>query len=360
MTRAAFLHPGPETALLPAARPIYADLAARGLAHRWAMHHRSSQAFALNLFAPLDPGGIRAIFGLIGLPVLDVDEPVFEYSDETDRLAEARPASPHRTQVDVLLRGVADTGERVAALIEVKFTEMDFGHCSAYTNPVNPHRDVCRSAGLFGGRPDECFQLANHGTGRRRYDQYLDAIPVIQPHGINDDGGCIVRKGRNQPMRNLALAHLMLAEGDADQSAYVLCAPAGHSTIWRRFAEVQAAFPDTPGRITRPLAAEQVAVLQPDGGAALAAHYPPPALKADITRASDAGVTEEGSREGKFWRILGKDYDDMTPDEREFAQGVRLLTPPGAIAVNGFALPGPQEWSEDDLAEFAREWGLNM
>ena len=359
MTRVPLLHAGPDAALLPAARPIYADLATRGLAHRWAMHHRSSQAFALNLFAPLDADGIRAIFRLIGLPALTVDEPVFEYSDEADRLAEARPASPHRTQVDVLLRGIADTGKRLAALIEVKFTEMDFGHCSAYANPTNPHRDVCCSPGLFGDRPDECFQLANHGTGRRRYEHYLNSIPVIQPRGSDDNGGCIVRQGRNQPMRNLALAQLMLAEGDADQCAYVLCAPAAHATIWRRFAEVQAAFPDTPGRVTRALAAEQVAVLQPDGGAALTAHYPPPALTAEIARASREDVTEKGPKEGKFWRILGKHYDDMTPDEREFALRVRLMTPPGAIAVNGFALPGPREWSEDDLAEFAGELGLN-
>ena len=78
-------------------------------------------------------------------------------------------------------------------------------------------------------------------------------------------------------MRNLALAHLTLAEGEADQSAYVLCAPAGHATIWRRFAEVQAAFPDTQaasrGR------SPQNAALQPDGGSALTAHYPPPGLQ---------------------------------------------------------------------------------
>jgi hypothetical protein len=266
------------------AQPVYGDLLAQGLAHRWAMHHRSSQAFALNLFAPLEPAGLRTVLRLVGLPAREVDEPVFEHSDEGDRLGEARAASPHRTQVDILLRGVADTGERLAALIEVKFTEIDFGHCSAYTNPANTHLQVCRSPGLFGGRPDQCFQLANHGAGRRRYDEYLDGIPVIQPHGIEDDGGCIVRRGRSQPMRNLALAHLMLAEGEADQAAYVLCAPSGHRTIWRRFAEVQAAFPDTPERITRPLSAEQVAAQQPDGGAAFTAHYPPPALEVAIAR----------------------------------------------------------------------------
>lgn len=268
------LHAGPDEALLPAARPVFADLSARGLAHRWAMHRRSSQAFALNLFAPLEAPGIKAVFALIGMSVAEVDAPTFEYSDPLDRLAEARPASPHRTQVDVLLRGTASDGSAPCiALVEVKFTEIDFGDCSAYENPANPHLDVCRTAGLFGGSPEHCFQLANHGDGRRCYDRYLANIPIVQPAGRRDDGGCLVRRGKNQPMRNLALAHLLLDEAEADRVAYVLCAPERHATIWRRFAEIRDMFPDTSRRTIRPLTAEQVAEIQPDEGAAFAQHY---------------------------------------------------------------------------------------
>lgn len=71
-------------------------------------------------------------------------------------------------------------------------------------------------------------------------------------------------------------------------------------------------------------------------------------------------MNEKPPRDGKFWRILGKDYDDVTPDERKFAQQVRLLTPPGAVAANGFPLTRPGEWSEDDFAGVAREWELNI
>ena len=282
-------HSGPDTALLPAARPVYEQLVAAGLAHRYAMHRRSSQAFGLNLFAPLQPEGIRAVLGRIGLPADDVDAPIFEYVDETDRLAESNADRPHQTQVDVMLRGRTATGERLVALIEVKFTETDFGHCSAYASPANPHPEVCRSAGLFGNGPEQCFQLTSHGTGRRQYDRYLAATPVVAPQGLADSGGCLVRESLNQPMRNLALAQVLLAEGHADRVAYVLCAPSGHLTIWRRFAELRAAFPNTTDRTIRPLTAEVVAAFHPDAGAAVAGRYPAPALQLPAATESPQG-----------------------------------------------------------------------
>lgn len=268
------LHAGIDEALLPEARPVFADLKARGLLHRWALHHRSSQAFALNLFAPLDDRGRRAAFALVGLSASAPVTIDYEYSDPEDRLGETGPKSRHRTQVDVVMRGTSAEGERVVALIEVKFTEADFGHCSAYENPANNRRDVCCSAGLFGGQPDVCFQLADHGNGRRTYHDLLSGVPVNQPSGQQDSGGCLVRESLSQPMRSLALAHLVLEAKEADRVAYVLCAPASHPTIWRRFAELQAAFPDPGARTIRALTAEQVAGLHNDGGAAMAALYP--------------------------------------------------------------------------------------
>ena len=124
----------------PAARPVLLDLAARDLAHRWVLHVRSSQAFALNLFAPLDEAGLRRVLGYLGHQVLRTDPPEFEYSDDSDRLGESSQRNRHQTQVDVVLRGTGASGERVVALIEVKFTEIDFSGCSAYDNPANPAR----------------------------------------------------------------------------------------------------------------------------------------------------------------------------------------------------------------------------
>jgi len=112
------VHANAESALLPPARPVLDDLLARGLAHRWVLHVRSSQALALNLFAPLDEEGIRRVFEQLGHWVGQVEAPEFEYSDPTDRLGESSPRGHHQTQVDVVLRGTSPSGARVVALIE--------------------------------------------------------------------------------------------------------------------------------------------------------------------------------------------------------------------------------------------------
>ncbi|MGH3848534.1 MAG: PGN_0703 family putative restriction endonuclease, partial [Pseudonocardiaceae bacterium] len=169
------LYRSAEEAFLPEALGEYQNLQERGVTHRWVLAAHSSQAFALNLFAPLDAESRRGVFGLLGTDVASVDRFVFEWSDEADRLGEGSSRSRHLTQVDVLLRGTTTDGERVVALIEVKLTESDFGWCSAYENPSNPKREVCRRDGLFGGEPDGCFQIAYHGNGHRRDLQYIQS-----------------------------------------------------------------------------------------------------------------------------------------------------------------------------------------
>lgn len=260
-------------AVLPGAAAALADLRARGLTHRYVRHARSSQAFALNLFAPLDELGRQSVMAMLGLLVEHADPVVFEFEDTQDRLAEASKRSPHRTQVDVLMTGTTSDGSRVGALIEVKLGELDFGHCSAFTSPNNPHTSVCLTPGLFGGAPDRCFQLLNHGYGHRRYADYLPTGDSVPPESRDDDGGCWLRRGRSQPMRNLALANLLVAEGELDRVVYALCAPERHRTIWRRFAEFTSVFPDTGTASCMPLPADAVALRQPDDGYAFFRRY---------------------------------------------------------------------------------------
>lgn len=262
-----------ESAVLPGALPALTDVRERGLAHQYVRHIRSSQAFALSLFAPLEAVGVSRVLAQLGHTVEHTEKPIFEYEDDHDRLQEASRRSPHRTQVDVLLRGATARGQRIAALIEVKFTEQDFGSCSAFANPENPDRTACEHAGLFGGDPAGCFQLQNHGFGHRRYAEYLAPVTITAPLPRADDGGCLVRLGRSQPMRNLALAHVLAAEGDFDHVVFAVCAPEQHTAIWRRYEEFRTAFSDTDRVTIRPLRAEFVARQHPDQGTALAGKY---------------------------------------------------------------------------------------
>ncbi len=267
-------HSDDAAAVLPGALRALQELRARGLTHRYVRHVRSSQAFALSLFAPLDDLGVQRLFALLGHPdVHAVEAPVFEYEDPADRLGEASSRSRHRTQVDVLLRGTTLAGRRVLALIEVKLGEPNFGSCSAFESAENPDRDVCGQPGLFGGEPDRCFQIRNHGRGHRRYAEYLKNVTVSAPTPRADDGGCWVRTGSSQPMRNLALAHLLVSEGEADNVVFALCAPRGHTAMWRRFDEFRALFSDTDTVLIRDAPAEAVADAHLDGGKAMRERY---------------------------------------------------------------------------------------
>ncbi|MEQ1504671.1 MAG: hypothetical protein ABMB14_20695 [Myxococcota bacterium] len=236
--KAGVFHRDPVDGILPDARAAYRDLEARGLLHRFVGHVRSSQAFAINLFGPLDDAAVIAILAGPFGPMGSVERPLFEFSDAEDRLHERSAASQHTTQVDVVLTGVTEAGERVALFIEVKLSEIDFGGCSAWARADSDQRAVCLGAGAFGGRASECLQLANRGDPeRRRYDEYIGDLRQTPLHA-----GCVFRLGLNQPMRNIALAKLLIAEKTFDRVAYGLCAHDRNVAIWRRWREAKAVF----------------------------------------------------------------------------------------------------------------------
>jgi hypothetical protein len=172
-----------------------------------------------------------------GIGAAEVSEPRFEWSDPEDQLGERTHASPHATQVDVILDCITKQGNRTALLIEVKLTEHDFNGCSAWLASTNDRLDVCDTTGPFGNDPSACFQLRNHGREhRRRYDTALGPLSVS---ALTDGGGCWFRFGGNQPMRNVALARALVNKGEVHEAVVALCAPQAHRAIWRQWAEAK-------------------------------------------------------------------------------------------------------------------------
>jgi hypothetical protein len=203
-------------------------------------HVRSSQAFALNLFGPLNKDRVATLLASIfDVEIATSELPAFEFVDAQDQLAERTPASDHATQVDVILRGTDSEGSRLALFIEVKLSEIDFSHCSAYQNPNNDAADICQGPGPFGGNVSHCFQLRNRGRHdrRRRYDSHLGPVECLPRHA-----GCLFRLGMNQPMRNVALARALRDADEVDRVGYALCGHDGNLSIWRRWREVQCVF----------------------------------------------------------------------------------------------------------------------
>lgn len=225
--------PNAVDGLESAAAVAYEQLMSDGLAHHMIGHVRSSQAFALNLFAPLDEQARRGVAALLGVQAQEVSDVRFEWSDPEDLLGERTNASPHSTQVDVRLDCVATDGAEVACVIEVKLSEPDFNPCSAWLSRRNDRLDVCATAGPFGNDPKACFQLRNHDREHRR--SYDIALGNVDPGGSDASRGCWFRFGGNQIMRNAALARSLVSRGQADSAVVALCAPSGHHSIWRRW-----------------------------------------------------------------------------------------------------------------------------
>lgn len=232
----------PRDWLCDKAWPAFLDLKESGKTHWMVGHVRSSQAFALNLFAGLTAEQRVAVAGRVDPDIVEAGPPVFEFEDLDDQLGEATHASPHRTQVDVTLACRTDDGTRILLLIEVKLTEDGFGGCSAAASPDNDRRDLCATPAPFGGDAEQCFQLRNHDREQRRaYDHHLgDLTQAVPPRH-----SCPFL-GNNQSMRNVALAGSLVARGTTDRAHVMLCGHDDHGAIWRRWDEavVQTPMPD--------------------------------------------------------------------------------------------------------------------
>ena len=132
--------------------------------HAYAAHILSSQAFAFNLFLPFREGkrkGLsRRVSSLIG-EELTIERVVFEWVPPGHLLGELegeRPAPGEpATAVDVVLRCRLPDDYRAAVMVEVKLSEAKFSHCNGRTSPNNQRKDVCQSAQLFFGNPQDCY-----------------------------------------------------------------------------------------------------------------------------------------------------------------------------------------------------------
>lgn len=197
-----------------------------GHEHQWARSLNSSQCFAVNVFAPLaeDSDLAKAVWARIypQRPLDPADTVTVEFEHTPQGADEWLGESRHRqqTQVDVfftVLRGDTAVGH---LLVEVKFTETEFGECrgakpSTATRPGNPDRSRCVDLGaILANPPRQCWLVETEG---RRYWEImksptssfgLDRVALPSP--------CPFRHGLYQLMRNRVLADEIVANTEAE------------------------------------------------------------------------------------------------------------------------------------------------
>ena len=195
-----------------------------GHEHRWARALNSSQCFAVNVFAPLAEDRDLAmkvwarIYPNRPLDPADTVTVVFEHTPEgvDEWLGEKR----QQTQVDVFFTVRRDDVTVGHLLIEVKFTETEFGACRGFKPPTakrrgNPDRSRCLDLGAILDDPSKQCWLAEI-EGRKYWEIMkspassfgLDLVVLPSP--------CPFRHGLYQLMRNRALADVIVANTEAE------------------------------------------------------------------------------------------------------------------------------------------------
>lgn len=200
-----------------------------GHEHRWVRALNSSQAFAVNLFAPSaeDPALAKSILtGMLPHRRFAADHEVhvqFEFQAPKARwLGEEKTTQP--TQVDVTFVA-SDKGSPIGyLLVEVKLSE-ELGNCRGYKHQAKQRgdRSPCLSLNTILQDPTkECWIVQQEG---RKYWELMQA----QQSGFNFNsatphGACPFRHGGYQLMRTRVLANVLVSRGKAQWADVAICA----------------------------------------------------------------------------------------------------------------------------------------
>jgi hypothetical protein len=189
--------------------------------HLWIHHLQSSQAFAFNLFGPLQ---LRRKWAQAAWAEVfpSVEKVSFEYPTVGDPLEETLGGQLHRTRVDVRV----DFDRDRTALVEVKFTEPGFGPCGAgHDHDQANLKSACRQDGsTVRSLAGTCF-LAQQ-KNRSYFSKLLKPGSIVSGPGLekHGTGGCPLREGLYQVVRNLLMADCV-AHDEGRRTEFVVAAP---------------------------------------------------------------------------------------------------------------------------------------
>lgn len=193
-----------------------------GKEHRWARSLLSSQCFAVNLFGPMKHNSTLAkevFLNLITHRTLESDDTVnvsFEYTPTRGPKWLGETRQP--TQIDVCFTIQRFNQFIGYLLIEVKFTESEFGSCrgaaeSTPKKPGNPNPSWCLDLQSVIANPKERCWMADTKENGRRYWEYM--LSPDAPFHFSTSAPCPFRHSLYQLMRNQVMASALVQEGSA-------------------------------------------------------------------------------------------------------------------------------------------------
>lgn len=210
-----------------------------GHEHLWARALNSSQCFGVNLFGPLAERPIlakRVMETLLPHRTLEKDDVVTvlcEHTPEGTRewLGETKTSQP--TQVDVFFTVTRREKPIGYLLVEVKFTEHEFGSCrgavpTTPTKPGNPDSSRCLNLHAVLESPKNMCWMAEPGNGRHYWDCMLSRST---PFTFTSAMACPLRQGLYQLMRNQVLAIALAQNTSADWAEFGVCLHPGNTEV---------------------------------------------------------------------------------------------------------------------------------
>ncbi len=198
---------------------ILAHLESAGIViHEFAHHVRSSQVFALNLAAPFfaHPDLLRPILTALLPPtvaVARVDKVEAEVVDPQNRFHEPGDRGTKRTSSDLGIWWTDTAGRRCLLLVEVKYTEAEFGSCKK----GHDHGGTCDTDGRRVLASDGALCPLSAPPHGRTYWKWMRQLRIFRDDVLATSEGCPFRHDGYQLMRNQLLAAVLEQDPDVDR-----------------------------------------------------------------------------------------------------------------------------------------------
>jgi hypothetical protein len=214
---------------------VVAHIQAAGVElHTFAHHVLSSQIFALNLAAPFfaRPGLLAQILTETlpdGPSVASVEKVEAEVSDPANRFGEPGRRGANATSADLGIWWTDSEGKRRLLLVEVKYTEAEFGQCSK----GRKHGDTCDTGGaeLVEGNGALCPLTAPPHS--RTYWHWMQQLGVFKRDALANSSACPFRHDGYQLMRNQVLAAMLEREDGIDRADFAVMLHDGNQPVRR-------------------------------------------------------------------------------------------------------------------------------
>jgi hypothetical protein len=222
------------------AEPILEYLECEDIAlHSEALNLKSSQVACFNILFPLhqDLHLATAVWRELMPGLAAVTAIEFEYTGPASATAWlGEPArgrrGQNRTSIDAAVFWQDNDGRRRASLIEWKYTEHNFGVCSAFTNAVRTEQARCLTLdAATAADPARACLLTDGGDGRgRRYWEHL-ASAGIRREAFAGVAGCPFSGPLYQLLRQQLLAAYLREAGEVDEAEVLALAFDGNTAL---------------------------------------------------------------------------------------------------------------------------------